>query len=409
MLMLDLDGFKPINDALSHSAGDHVLCELAIRFKQLANQHHFAGRIGGDEFVFLVLTDIPAQIEKFCIELNRITELPIEYKSQQLSISASLGACVASEGNLSTSQILQRSDIAMYHSKLHKTHFTLYAEHMVPPGETQLNFVAKFRQAIEGNEFELYFQPIINSTNNSIFSLEVLLRWPQADGSFISPQVFIPQAEQTHLIIELSLWIIDASLSQLEKWDKLGFTAVLQINLSVRDIQNPALVGHVKHGLQRHGIKGDRLILELSENSVIEDQALALCILNELKALGIAISLDDFGTGYSSMSQLNELPLSQLKIDRSFVLDMADKRHYVSILKTIVFLGKQMAIPVVAEGVETQEQANFIKQIGCQFMQGYLFAKPMPASDIIDWHATRSNSNVLPLIATDKGHADQAN
>ena len=251
--------------------------------------------------------------------------------------------------------------------------------------ERNNELIARLPSAITETEFELHYQPLVSVHNNTVQGVECLIRWPQSDGSAIAPLEFIKLAEQSHVIVDITQWVIETSLKQLGQWHSAGNTLASQINISARDLDEPELVTYITQHLQKNNIEAHFLTLEITENLVMGNPTECITILQKLRDLGVGVSLDDFGTGYSSMKLLNQLPLSQIKIDRSFVLGMEHNSKHMSIVQSTLDLGKNIGLEIIAEGVENAQQALLLKQMNCTLIQGYYIAKPMPSEKLEHW------------------------
>jgi len=251
--------------------------------------------------------------------------------------------------------------------------------------ERNNELIARLPSAISETEFELHYQPLVSAQNNTVQGVECLIRWPQSDGSAIAPSEFIKLAEQSHVIVDITHWVIETSLKQLGQWHSTGHALALQINISARDLDEPELVTYITQHLRKNNIEAHFLTLQIIENLVMGNPTECITILQKLRDLGVGISLDDFGTGYSSMTLLNQLPLSQIKIDRSFVLGMEHNSKHMSIVQSTLDLGKNIGLEIIAEGVENAQQALLLKQMNCTLIQGYYIAKPMSAEKLEHW------------------------
>lgn len=265
------------------------------------------------------------------------------------------------------------------------THMTRQQHASALLNERNNELIARLPSAITETEFELHYQPLVSVHNNTVQGVECLIRWPQSDGSAIAPLEFIKLAEQSHVIVDITHWVIETSLKQLGQWHSAGNTLALQINISARDLDEPELVTYITQHLQKNNIEAHFLTLEITENLVMGNPTECITILQKLRDLGVGVSLDDFGTGYSSMTLLNQLPLSQIKIDRSFVLGMEHNSKHMSIVQSTLDLGKNIGLEIIAEGVENAQQALLLKQMNCTLIQGYYIAKPMPSEKLEHW------------------------
>lgn len=265
------------------------------------------------------------------------------------------------------------------------THMTRQQHASALLNERNNELIARLPSAITETEFELHYQPLVSVHNNTVQGVECLIRWPQSDGSAIAPLEFIKLAEQSHVIVDITHWVIETSLKQLGQWHSAGNTLALQINISARDLDEPELVTYITQHLQKNNIEAHFLTLEITENLVMGNPTECITILQKLRDLGVGVSLDDFGTGYSSMTLLNQLPLSQIKIDRSFVLGMEHNSKHMSIVQSTLDLGKNIGLEIIAEGVENAQQALLLKQMNCTLIQGYYIAKPMSVEELEHW------------------------
>ena len=265
------------------------------------------------------------------------------------------------------------------------THMTRQQHASALLNERNNELIARLPSAITETEFELHYQPLVSVHNNTVQGVECLIRWPQSDGSAIAPLEFIKLAEQSHVIVDITHWVIETSLKQLGQWHSAGNTLALQINISARDLDEPELVTYITQHLQKNNIEAHFLTLEITENLVMGNPTECITILQKLRDMGVGVSLDDFGTGYSSMTLLNQLPLSQIKIDRSFVLGMEHNSKHMSIVQSTLDLGKNIGLEIIAEGVENAQQALLLKQMNCTLIQGYYIAKPMSVEELEHW------------------------
>jgi len=265
------------------------------------------------------------------------------------------------------------------------THMTRQQHASALLNERNNELIARLPSAITETEFELHYQPLVSVHNNTVQGVECLIRWPQSDGSAIAPLEFIKLAEQSHVIVDITHWVIETSLKQLGQWHSAGYKLALQINISARDLDEPELVTYITQHLQKNNIEAHFLTLEITENLVMGNPTECITILQKLRDLGVGVSLDDFGTGYSSMTLLNQLPLSQIKIDRSFVLGMEHNSKHMSIVQSTLDLGKNIGLEIIAEGVENAQQALLLKQMNCTLIQGYYIAKPMSVEELEHW------------------------
>ncbi len=397
LLFIDLDRFKRINDTLGHDVGDMVLqivgnrintcirsSDIAALHQSTSGKNEQVARLGGDEFT-VVLTDI-GQPEEAALAARRILEaisLPIQIGTQEVIVSASIGIALGPRDGYDVESLLKNADLAMYSVKDKGRNNYHFFDHTM--NETVLNKFAlenDLRKAIEQNQLELYFQPKINPMTGVIVGAEVLLRWKHPHRGMISPVVFIPVAEESGFIVELGVWVLNRACEINRDWQNRGMPSVpLAINLSAANFRHPDLLPGIRKTLADLQLHPDFLVIELTEGVLMNDVEESIATLQALKDMGIYLSVDDFGTGYSSLNYLKRFPLDELKIDRSFVKDIITDTHDAAITAAIIGLAQNLKLSVVAEGVETTEQADFLLRRGCNTMQGYLFAKPMPQKE----------------------------
>ncbi|MGA3302663.1 MAG: amino acid permease [Methylovirgula sp.] len=399
VFFLDLDRFKRVNDSLGHNAGDKLVIQVADRLRGLLARrewargpvHHEAvtdilARFGGDEFTML-LTGIEGAEDAMAVAL-RIQEAlvaPFTIESQDVYVSASIGIVMSCGGYAAPDDILRDADLAMYRAKsLGEARAAIYDVSMHAQAAARLCLENDLRRALRNEEFVLHYQPIVSLRSEEIVGFEALVRWQSPDRGLVQPRDFIPLAEETGIIVPLGLWVLREACQQARLWQKLGKTQplVMSVNLSPRQFAERDLVRDVQRVLEETGVEPAAIKLELTESSTMGDPKRAVQVLSQLKALGAKLCIDDFGTGYSSLSYLHRFPLDCLKIDQSFVASLMDQPESRQIIMTIVSLAEGLRMEVVAEGIETSEQANELKRLGCQLGQGFFYSKPLAASGI---------------------------
>lgn len=388
LIFLDLDRFKNINDSLGHSLGDLLLQKLAIRLKDSLRTIDTVARIGGDEFVILI--DSISDIDEVIIIANRIIEAlsqTVDLDTNDVSINASLGIVVFSDNYENADEILRDADIAMYEAKRNTfRRYEIFNLDMRKKANTKLKLETELRHALQFNEFELFYQPILCVESSSLVSFEALIRWHQRVKGYILPAEFIPLAEETGLIIPIGQWVINEACKQIAIWKKSispGNHISVNINLSTKQFSDPLLCQKIKECIQEYNIEGNNLVFEITESAFIDDRIKVIATLNELREMGVQVHIDDFGTGYSSLSYLHSLPFDALKIDRSFInqMDTEDENASIEIIQAIISLGKDLGKTVIAEGVESQHELEILSEMKCGYFQGYLIAKPMNKND----------------------------
>ncbi len=401
VLFLDMDRFKIINDSLGHLAGDQLLTMIAQKLKSKIRAMDLAARLGGDEFVIL-LEHLGGIEEAIGVAERILTEFkaPLMLNGYEVFITASIGIVLGKENYRQASDLLRDSDIAMYQAKAQgKSCYKIFDAQMHTQAIIRLNLEHDLRKALERQEFIVYYQPIFDINTNHLIGFEALVRWQHPIQGFVPPEEFICIAEETRLIVALDNWVLYTACQQLAIWQtqfSTQFPLKVSVNLSVQDLRKPTLVKDVERILNETGLDGHCLSLEITESMLIENINEMLIVLEQLKKLGIQISIDDFGTGYSSLSYLHRLPADTfsslsylhrlpadtLKIDRSFINQMQEGSRNYQVVKTIITLSKLLGLAVVAEGIETQQQLQWLQQLGCEFGQGYLFSRPLAADEI---------------------------
>ncbi|MFT4940248.1 MAG: diguanylate cyclase (GGDEF)-like protein/PAS domain S-box-containing protein [Paraglaciecola sp.] len=389
VLLLDLDYFKKLNDTLGHEVGDLLLQQVAQRITRCIRQGDTAARIGGDEFAVL-MEDLSAQMSeavnqteviahKILYSLNQLFELD----GHEYHISPSIGAALFNDHGSGLDPILKKADIAMYQAKNDgRNTIRFYDQKMQEAITASVDMEKELRNAIENNEFQLHYQIQVSSAGKAL-GAEVLIRWIHPERGIISPLDFIPLAEKSGLILPIGQWVLDTTCAQLKIWQQNPLTQnlVLAINVSAMQFHQDDFVEQVLTTITHHNIDPTRLKLELTESMLVKNINDIITKMEILRKIGVSFSLDDFGTGYSSLQYLKILPLDQLKIDQSFVRDIATDASDRAIVLTIIIMAQSLNIDVIAEGVETQEQKKFLLAKGCSHYQGYLFSKPVPIDE----------------------------
>jgi diguanylate cyclase (GGDEF)-like protein len=380
--IIDLDRFKDINDTLGHQSGDLLLTELALRVGANMRPGDTVARLGGDEFG-LILCDV-ADAERALFRLRDVIEREVEIRGLRLSVQASIGfVTTTSETGTDVDTLLQYADVAKYQPEL--DHYEA----------TNLSLVAELRQAINADELVLHYQPQSNIATGCIDAVEALVRWQHPTQGLLYPDRFLPLAEQTDLIDKLTEWVLATALVEMRNLGALGADVAVAVNCSARSIGRADFARKVIQALSNHDVAPERLIIEVTETALLTDPARAARVLTDLAEAGVTISLDDFGRGHTSLGYLSALPVHELKIDRSFVTDMRENRAHAAIVRSIIDLGHNLSMRVVAEGIETDDVVATLRQYNCDIAQGFLLARPMPAEDLDRWLVQTAN-RVLP-------------
>ncbi|WPP46302.1 putative bifunctional diguanylate cyclase/phosphodiesterase [Pseudomonas sp. AN-1] len=385
VMLIDLDGFKPINDTLGHAIGDRILVEVAQRMAAQIRPGDTLARLGGDEFV-VVLPDLAHGEDALLVAERLIHSIarPYQFNELELHVTASIGITVSNGEIEQPVKLIQEADLAMYQAKQHgRNNYQWYTEHLNQEVSERMTLRNELQKAIEGLNFELHYQPQIDARTGALLGCEALLRWPHAERGSISPLRFIPVAEDTGQIVPISQWVLVTACSHQRRLLDQGLAAgVVSVNISAVHFLRQDFVGTVQRSLEYSGLPAHLLELEITETVLLKDAERAIQLLRELKALGVGIALDDFGTGYSSLSYLKDLPIDKVKIDRSFVHELISDQRDAAITQGIISMAHHLDLKVVAEGVETTEQAEFLRRNLCDAFQGYLYARPMPYSQL---------------------------
>lgn len=383
VFFLDLDNFKNINDNFGHQAGDYILKSVAIRLDNVTGPNDTISRIGGDEFIIIVRDfKCTENLEKIAKAIGTSLRASITYNENDLFLGASIGISIFPENGTDADTLIKNADLAMYASKKNGGYgYKFYNKSMNNKTIDKLTMKIKFNNALLNNEFITYYQPLLDLKSMKVLKFEALIRWKQRD-KIIPPMEFIPIAKSIGELINIDNWMLKNACIQCKKWQNLGEKDfIVSVNISYNQLRQENFVELVKSILKEISLSASSLNLEITEDEAMEDQELIISILTELKALGIKISLDDFGTGYSSLSYVNMLPIDTIKIDRSLVLNLENDSKSILIIKSIIGMAHSLNINVVAEGIETEEQFNMLKEIQCDLIQGYLIGKPMDAEE----------------------------
>ncbi|SDR18203.1 diguanylate cyclase (GGDEF) domain-containing protein [Pseudoxanthomonas sp. CF385] len=381
VMFLDLDGFKSVNDAYGHQAGDALLADVATRVRGLLRSQDTLSRLGGDEFVLVAPSSDPDDAAVVAQRLLDAVALPIRTQGIDVQVTASIGIAMYPSDGTTERDLMAHADAAMYHTKDNgRNGYTFFAPSMNISAHQQLKLLNDLRRAVERNELLLHYQPKFAAPDYRMAGVEALLRWQHPEMGLLPPGAFIAAAERSGLILSLGEWVLDEACRQLRAWDDAGHdVSTVAVNLSPLQFSSPALVDTVRDTLARHALDPTRLTLEITETTAMRDADASVGILDELTRMGIRISIDDFGTGYSSLLYLKRLPATELKIDRAFVRELESNADDAAIVASIVALGRTLNLKVVAEGVETPGQQQQLRQLGCDFYQGYLLGEPVPA------------------------------
>ena len=385
LMFLDLDGFKAVNDAYGHSVGDLLLVEVAKRIEARIRMQDTISRVGGDEFVFVGDVGEPNDAAALAEKLMVIIRDPFQVAGHELRMSVSIGIAMYPGNGENQHELLSNADAAMYHAKsLGRDSYRFFEASMNSHVQAHLELTQDLRRAVDRRELVLYYQPKFEAPNGPAIGAEALVRWVHPALGLIQPDDFIPLAEKTGLIVSIGEWVLDEACRQMREWHDAGRQNwTMAVNLSPVQFGHPDLIQMVRATLERHMLIPHCLTLEITESTAMRDADASVVILQQLHEMGVRIAIDDFGTGYSSLLYLKRLPASELKIDRGFVRNLAHDSEDRAIVSAIVALGQTLDLKIVAEGVETVAQQEFLTDMGCHSLQGFLFGHPMPPAQFL--------------------------
>ncbi len=386
LMFIDLDGFKPVNDAFGHHVGDLLLKAVAARLRGHLHSQDTLARIGGDEFVLLVELQEPNDAMDVAVKQVNLVSRPFRVAEHDLQLSASLGIVLYPGNGQDQHELLRNADAAMYHAKsAGKNGYSFFDVSMNSNARQQLQLLQDLRQALDQRQFRLHYQPKFDAQACQPIGAEALLRWEHPQQGLLLPDRFIGLAEKTGLIIPIGEWVLDEACRQMRQWLDQGHQGWrMAVNLSAIQFCHAGLVESVARALQQNGLPANCLTLEITETTAMHDADASLTVLQRLADMGVDLSIDDFGTGYSSLMYLKRLPANELKIDRGFVRDLEHDSDDAAIVSAIVALGQALGLRIVAEGVETDCQQAFLTRLGCDSLQGYLLGQPVPAEQFMD-------------------------
>lgn len=384
VIYVDLDGFKHVNDHFGHEAGDQLLIQVAANFKGIVRQTDSIARIGGDEFIVL-LTDIDSEttlitkIEKLLAEASR----PLDFKGHNISVGASIGVALFPDHGENAETLLHHADQAMYQAKNQGKHtFRFFTEDINIKAHRQRELQDNLRKALPNDEFTVFYQPIVNGENGQVVSAEALLRWESANLGQVFPDEFIPAAESAGLIPELGCWVLSRAIETGAHWnERFGIGLRIAVNASSIQFRNNMLFDTIKEQIAAHAWRPDLLEVEITEGLLLDDSPEVNTYINAISDFGVRLSVDAVATGFSALSYLKNYPVNTVKIDRSFIMDLPDDKENTVLVQAIIAMAHGLRLDVIAEGVETEEQWEYLKLLNCNFLQGYYFGKPMPRAE----------------------------
>ncbi len=385
LLLLDLDRFKEINDSLGHHYGDLLLQQVGTRLRETLRADDFIGRLGGDEFAAILPRTAAAGAVTVCRSLVRALQAPFVVEGKTVGLGVSIGAALAPEHGTGAVELLKHADAAMYLAKRGNSGHAVYDPLRDERSAPCLTMVAELRRGIAEGELELHYQPQADLRDRHVYGVEALVHWNHPTRGLLPPDAFIPLAERTGVILPLTTWVLDQALAQCRRWLDRGRDLEISVNVSLRNLRDPSLCQTVETLLARYRVPAERLCLELTESTVMADIELSQATLQQLCALGVRISIDAFGTGYSSLSHLARLPVSELKIDRSFAQRVAADESNATIIASTIGLGRSLGLRIVTKGVETRDAWDLLGTLDCDAAQGVFFANALSAEDLEAW------------------------
>ena len=385
VILMDLDRFKEVNDTLGHNVGDELLREVGRRLKETVRAEDTVARLGGDEYVVLIHNLDPQGAPSIANKVLSALDKPFHWKNQSIDLNASLGLTFYPSQCGDASGLLRCADIAMYVAKRAGKGYALYSQDQERTNRGDLSLKSELREAIQTDQLCLHYQPQIDHRSQRIVGLEALVRWNHPQRGFLSPDSFIPLAEDMGLIGSLTHWVLRTALTQLVALHQQGHLLTMAVNLSARNLHDMELPASVLALLAESGASPEYLTLEITESAVMANPIDGLAILTELDRMGVTLAIDDFGTGYSSLAYLKRLPVDELKIDKSFVTDMAENDNDAVIVRSTIDLAHNLGLKVTAEGVETQSAWDVLEILGCDCSQGYFMGRPMPVDKLEAW------------------------
>ena len=384
--VIDLDRFRDINDTLGHHVGDGLLREAGERLAAVAQARGMtAARLGGDEFALLVPMRSVSEAQGAVDAARGRIELPIAIDDLRIDVGASCGVAVFPHDGYDASALLRRAEVAMYHAKERRLGFAFYDGTQDQHSVERLSLAGDLHRAVEAQALELAFQPKLDLATGRVRQVEALLRWNHPRLGWIPPGDFIPIAEQTGLIRKITEWVLRAALRHCAEWQRQGLPLTVAVNISALDLHDRDLPERLRLLLHQAGVAAERLALEITESTVMAEPEIARRLLDEVTAMGSTVCIDDFGTGYSSLAQLQRLPVQELKVDKSFVIEMTRSKDLAQIVRSTIELGHNLGLQVVAEGVESRETLEALRGMGCDMAQGFHVSAPLAPADLPAW------------------------
>lgn len=399
VLMMDLNQFKEVNDSMGHQAGDRLIQHVATRIKKVLRVTDTFVRLGGDEFAVLLPGANEKTAEVVAQNIVRFMQKPFQLDRRQIPIGISIGMASYPEDGPSADMLIQHADVAMYLAKENGSGYAFYDASEDQYTTQRLSMLCNLRDAMDNRQIMLHYQPIIDMQHGKVWGVEALARWQHPELGLVMPDEFIPLAVQSNLMRPLSQYILRNALQQMAEWQQEGLDLRMSVNLSIHDIQDALLPEKLRELIERYRINPARLMLEITENSVMTDSRGVRVVIEQLHEMGVSLSIDDFGTGYSSLAYLKQIPADEIKIDKSFVRDMSRDDNDAVIVRTTIELAHNMGRRVIAEGVEAQDAYDLLEILRCDLAQGYYICRPVSAADFRRWLAQEPVTGLLAACA----------
>ncbi len=385
LLIMDLDRFKDINDALGHQSGDQLLKQISKRLREALRESDTVARLGGDEFALLLPAGDVQQATRLANKVAKIVDPAYNINGIDINIKVSIGIAVYPDHSENAEDLIRHADVAMYQAKQQGSGFTIYATESDPQSLRRLTLHGDLRHAIENDGLALHYQPQVDLASGQVIGVEALLRWNHPQRGFIPPDEFILLAEKSGLITALTELVLNKAFQQYNIWQREGLRLNISVNLSARNLHDTRLPAHISQLLSTWNVPPGDVHLEITESAMMADPVKAKRVLADFDAMGLGLEIDDFGTGYSSLAYLKQLPVDIIKIDKSFVLNMKEDENDASIVRATIDLAHNLGLKVVAEGVENKETLSALRDLGCDFAQGYYISRPVPAEELARW------------------------
>ncbi|WP_394210119.1 putative bifunctional diguanylate cyclase/phosphodiesterase [Enterovibrio calviensis] len=385
VFIIDINNFNNLNEVFSHQKGDVLLAQFSARLKEFVDEDVFLARSSGNRFTLLLTNPENTNISAYIENIQSYLDHPLTINDHDMNLTNTVGVALYPEHGSNAEEILKRAEISMYSAKRIQAPYAIYEPSASTHFYDQSELAAMLHNAIATMDFELYFQPVMNVHNPHQTTFEALIRWTLGDGYSVRPDDFIPIAEQTNAIKQISHWVLETTVAQLAVWQKQSITPQVQVNISVKDLEDENLEPYLAGLIKKYAINPAQLTLELTETSMMLNPAKARVVLDKIKKLGVYLSIDDFGTGFSSLSILSNMPIDEIKIDRSFVTDLLYSSNHEAIVRSTIYLAHSLDCRVVAEGVETEALGQYLMSIGCDKIQGYWYGRPMNLAQTDAW------------------------